>query len=278
MRQPLRISVLAIVSAVATLLAQGGPQGRGHVGPGPRLGFGPMAGLGTAHGKVVTGAPYSADVSNQSTQTLADGNNISRTTEGHVSRDSQGRTYSQDTMTGGPFGSKGPVTITFITDPVAGYSYMLNSEKKTAMRRALRKPPEGVGYGNRMLRGERRRDHPNFVTSDLGTQSINGVQATGKSITHTVPAEAMGNSLPLVSTSETWYSPDLQIIVLAKRNDPRFGQSTFSITNIQRAEPSPSLFQVPSEYTVTDAKDHRGSRGRHGRGVPPTGTPEPSQL
>ena len=273
MRQPLRISVLALCSVMGTLLAQGGPPGRGPGmrgpgGPGP--GFGPMPGLGMAHGKTITGAPYSADVGNQSTQVLADGNNITRSTAGHVARDSQGRTYSQETITGGPFGSQGPVTITFISDPVAGYFYILNSQKKTATRRPLRTPPDRFSPANRPHRGDRS-NNPNFVTNDLDTQTINGVQATGKSTTHTVPAGAMGNSLPLVSTSETWYSPDLQIVVEAKRNDPRMGQSVFDVTNIQRAEPAASLFQVPSDYTVTDAKSHRGgfSRGGSRNAAPP---------
>jgi hypothetical protein len=97
---------------------------------------------------------------------------------------------------------------------------------------------------------------------DLGTQTIAGVNAQGKTVTHTVPAGAIGNAQPIVSTSETWYSPDLQVIVLAKRKDPRMGDSTYSLTNIQRAEPAASLFQVPSDYTIQDAAAGRGGRFR----------------
>ncbi|MFL6545931.1 MAG: hypothetical protein ACJ8LM_12220, partial [Candidatus Udaeobacter sp.] len=55
------------------------------------------------------------------------------------------------------------------------------------------------------------------------------------------------------STSEIWYSPALQIVVSSKRNDPRTGESTYTLSNIQRGEPNPSLFQVPSDYTIQDA-------------------------
>ena len=58
--------------------------------------------------------------------------------------------------------------------------------------------------------------------------------------------------MPLVSVNETWYSPDLQTVVESKRDDPRFGETTFSLTNIQKGEPPASLFQVPSDYTVKD--------------------------
>jgi hypothetical protein len=218
-------------------------------------------------GKVVTGAPYSADVSNQSVQSLTDGNTVQHSTTGHISRDSLGRTYSQETITGGPLGQQGPVVVTFINDPVAGYSYVLNANTKVATRRTVPKPPSGTPPSGNPPNGPRGpRDSANTTTTDLGTQTIGGVTAQGKSVTHTVPAGAMGNAQPIVSTSETWYSPDLQVIVVAKRNDPRMGQSTYSLTNIQRSEPAASLFQVPSDYTVQDAA---AGRAGHFRGGPP---------
>src|SRR5437867_6535057 len=48
---------------------------------------------------------------------------------------------------------------------------------------------------------------------------------------------------------EQWRSPDLQLSVLSKHADPRMGETVYSLTNISRAEPSPTLFQVPPEYT-----------------------------
>ncbi|MBV9762500.1 MAG: hypothetical protein JO340_18210 [Acidobacteriaceae bacterium] len=223
---------------------------RGEGGPAP-FSFGMHA------GKVVAGAPFSADATDQATQTLADGNTITHTISGHMARDSQGRTYIQHTINGGPLAQNGPVTIVFLSDPVAGYAYVLDPNKKTATRRAIKSPGEEAG-------GEPPRpprpNSNNRVESDLGTQNINGVAAQGKSIVHTIPAGEMGNSKPIVSTSETWYSPDLQIPVMAKHNDPRSGSSVFALTNIVRGDPPASLFQVPSDYTVKDAPAGRGHR------------------
>jgi hypothetical protein len=53
--------------------------------------------------------------------------------------------------------------------------------------------------------------------------------------------------------NETWYSPELQMVILSKRSDPRFGETTYRVTNIVRSEPDAALFQVPSEYTVIDS-------------------------
>jgi hypothetical protein len=183
-----------------------------------------------------------------------------------VARDNDGRTYSEETITGGFLGQNGPTTLVFLSDPVAGYSYLLNASTKVAKRRPLRPSQEGGPRGSR-----NRPANPNVVTTDLGTQMMNGVNAQGKSTTHTIPAGAMGNAQPLISTSETWYSPDLQVVVSSKRNDPMSGQSNYALTNIQRTAPNPSLFQVSSDYTVQDEPAGRGfgpgrRLGLHGPG------------
>jgi hypothetical protein len=266
MKRNFRFLALTAVLTVGGLYGQDGPPPGpppGGMGPGGG-GFGRMGpGMGGPMHKVVTGAPYSADVSNQVVETLSDGNTIQRTTTGHVARDPQGRTYSQETINGGPLAQNGPVTITFINDPVGGYAYVLNASTKTATRRAIKarpagEPPAGASFGRGPGRG--RGDSANVVSNDLGTQNVGGVSAQGKSVTRTIPAQAMGNAQPIVSTNETWYSPDLQILVLAKRYDPRVGQSTYSLTNIQRTEPAATLFQVPSDYTVKDAANGPGQR------------------
>ena len=214
-------------------------------------GGGPIAFGGGRPGKVVTGQPYSADVSNSMQQTLMDGNTISRTTSGHVSRDSKGRTYSEETIEGGPWAqSGGTVTITFIADPVAGYAYVLNATKKVAMRRALR-AHNGERAGMRPPFDSVAKD--NRVEADLGQQTIDGINATGKSVTRTIPAGSIGNSQPITEKSEVWTAPDLQVVVRSTYNDPRWGQSTYTLTNLRRGEPNAALFQVPADYTIQDA-------------------------
>jgi hypothetical protein len=40
------------------------------------------------------------------------------------------------------------------------------------------------------------------------------------------------------------------MVVLSKRNDPRIGETVYRLTNIQRGDPNPALFHVPSGFTV----------------------------
>ena len=53
--------------------------------------------------------------------------------------------------------------------------------------------------------------------------------------------------------TETWFSPELKVMVLKKHNDPRNGEIIYRLTNISRAEPDHSLFEVPADYTVKEA-------------------------
>jgi hypothetical protein len=259
-------SVVAAALFVGVASAQfGGPPGPPPVGPHER-GFGPGAfGPGMRPGRTITGAPYTATASDTFTQTLANGNTIQRTTTATVARDSSGRTYEQRTVTGGPFTSgNGPTTITFIEDPVAGYSYVLNATTKVAMRRAIHTPGGNGPLAQGTPRGERPAN-PNVVETDLGTNMVNGVNAQGKRSVHTIPAGTIGNAQAITSTNETWFSPDLHVIVSATRNDPRTGATVYALTNVQRAEPAATLFQVPSDYTVQDARGFN----RQGRGPRP---------
>src|SRR5579875_1927299 len=120
MKKIINVAFAALLLS-ALSFAQRGP-GRGF-GPGAGPGLGP--GFGPHFGKVVTGEPYSATVTNQRNETLQDGNTVQQTTTTQVARDSQGRTYEQTTLTGGPLGAQnGPKTLVFLSDPVAGYSYV----------------------------------------------------------------------------------------------------------------------------------------------------------
>ncbi len=221
------------------------------------LGFAGMHG-----GKVVTGAPFSAVAVSETTQTLADGNHISRKTQTSLFRDSQGRVRREVTLaTFGPLAASGEQkSIVVIHDPVAGANFILHPDQKTAEQMGK---PFGKMIGAMKNKMEYRQQQEiasgDLKKEDLGTQTIAGVSAQGTRMTHTIPAGQIGNEKPITIVSEHWYSNDLQLVVMSKRSDPRFGDTTYTLTNIQRAEPDASLFAVPSDYNVT-----QGRPGRHG--------------
>jgi len=216
-------------------------------------------------GKVVTGAPYSAQAVTEHTQVLPDGNNIHTTTTANVYRDSQGRTRrEQELGTVGSWAAEGgPRQMIAIADPVGGSIYMLNPKTQVARQMAF---PQHAGARGNAERAERTKaENPNVTTESLGTQVINGVTAQGTRTTRTIPAGQEGNQAPIVITMERWYSPELQTVVMRKETNPQFGETTFQLTNIVRAEPQAALFQVPSTYTI---KSGRPSRNESAEGTP----------
>jgi hypothetical protein len=88
----------------------------------------------------------------------------------------------------------------------------------------------------------------------LGTQTVEGLLVKGTRSTSTIPEGAIGNDRAIETISERWFSDDLQTVVMTKRSDPRSGTQTFRLVNVLRAEPSPSLFQLPSDYTLVGGK------------------------
>ena len=247
-------AVIAAGLLAGSAAAQAGgplPGGPPPGGPHGGRGFGPgLFGPGMHPGKVVTGAPYSANATNTFTQKLADGNTITRTTSATVARDSSGRTYEKQTISGGPLAANGATTVIFLTDPVAGYAYVLNPSTKTGTQRPLHAPPAGSDGGNH---SGTRPNNPNVVVTDLPTISLNGVNdASGKMITRTIPAGTVGNSAPIVSTETIYTSASLQVVVQAKRSDPRTGNSDYEL-NVTANSADPSLFSVAG-YNLTDAK------------------------
>ena len=90
----------------------------------------------------------------------------------------------------------------------------------------------------------------NARTESLGKQSIEGVEVEGTRKTIEIPAGEIGNERPIEIVFERWYSPELQVVVMTKHSDPRFGETTYRLTNISRTEPAHELFEVPADYTV----------------------------
>jgi hypothetical protein len=62
----------------------------------------------------------------------------------------------------------------------------------------------------------------------------------------------------------------LQVVVKSTRSDPRFGTTTYTLTNVQRTEPAATLFTVPTDYTVQQGGPRGGARGAM-RALPPGG-------
>src|SRR5580658_3117535 len=264
-----------VLSSAAVQAQRHGPDGPPPFGgPMELMGFEGMHG-----GKTVKGAPFSATATSETTETLQDGSVIHRTSQVSMYRDSQGRSRNEATFTGfGPLTASGtPKKMVMISDPVAGVHIMLDDDKKVAHKSAFRahtgttsNADSAASYEGREQGRMQKEEAAGLLKKEsLGTQVINGVMAEGTRITRTIPAGQIGNEKALQVVSERWYSTDLQIVLKSTRTDPRFGTTTYTVTNVQRTEPSASLFAVPAGYSIQS-----GGRGAGGPGArAPIGAP-----
>ncbi len=282
--------------------------------------------------KNVKNAPYSAEVISEKTQTLPDGNQITRKSSTYSWRDSAGRTR-QETRD-----AKGDIKSINIHDAVDGTRYVLSPSKKSATKFSIDKglnkrieeikekakamakdgkahiiershPGEEIIVkrfespttdGKKEIReevklsvvrasaeaspgnaqvyafsagdgaaigqafGESMRNGPigmsfqdlkwsgKSTTNALGFKDFDGVRAEGKNVSYTIPAGEIGNRNPIVVSTETWTSPDLQVVVYSKHSDPRVGETVYRLANLKRGEPPAGMFTVPEGYTLKE--------------------------
>ena len=240
--------------------------------------------------KPIKGAPFSAQVVSENTQTLANGVHISSKSAGMLYRDSDGRTRSEEPRDGDP-------EMVLINDPIAGVSYRLHMFNHTAVKvkydslegnRKVEELKAEIEHRHsemehkRMTEGEvvdarSRQLHSGVankvelaiterqLTEDrelgrerkvesLGTQTVEGVQAVGTRVTFTFAAGTEGNDQSFDIVHEKWYSADLQMVVMTRHSDPRSGDHVYRLTNINRSEPARSLFEAPSDFALKEEK------------------------
>src|SRR5262245_43079010 len=197
--------------------------------------------------RIIKGAPYSGEAINEFVQMLPDGNRITRKTVAKTYRDSDGRTRREQTITNWTTGVE--TSTIFIGDPVAGLSFVLEPETRTAYReaqvvaRTVPGTPEGGARGGGGGRGGAVRAYgpegtvvtvqpapappaggrggvagvkvpgPDATTEQLGQKVIEGVMADGTRTTTIIPAGSIGNEQPIKVVTEEWFSPDLQVLV-----------------------------------------------------------------
>ncbi|HLX42837.1 MAG TPA: hypothetical protein VKR43_05360 [Bryobacteraceae bacterium] len=231
-------------------------------------------------GDPIKGAPYSAEAVTQTTQTLADGSHIVNSSSSMIYRDSEGRERREESIGKlGTMSAEGvPVKAVFISDPVAKVSYSLDASTHTAHKMvgigggfattiAAVKPGTTVstnrsfGYSTggaaapgmfvetHIIGGN---DKSPAKVEKLGVQTMEGVQAEGTRTTATIAAGQIGNERDINIVSERWYSQELQVLVMSRHSDPRMGETVYKLTNINRAEPLRSMFEVPADYTISE--------------------------
>jgi len=234
--------------------------------------------VGGFGGKTVTGKPFQAKFTITRVETLPN-NTITNTVIGILARDSDGSTYRDVTLPAiGPWASSGkPQEFVYIKNVTKLMDYIINVGKGTYREFASRPrnsagtdrnsgwgPREGStggGPGNETVN-----DNPSATYSDPATGT--SYKVDDRKVTRTIPAGQIGNQNDIVITSERWYSPDLELVLQETRSDPRFGNSTYQVTNIGAT--SVSFTPDPSLKLVQGGRFDRGGTRRGAGKLPPS--------
>ncbi len=237
--------------------------------------------------QVVVGKPVAATEERKTVQTLADGTQLENSDSNLYYRDSQGRTRVEQTSQGttrivinDPVAHTNivlnPATKTArkVTLPPVGPAGQLLPAGAPQATGGLQAPggrqgptaTAGVAMrGGRNGGGSAAADYADgyaagqaaaikdlhLNTEDLGVQTVNGMAAQGTRVTQIIPAGRIGNNRDIHVVNERWFSSDLQMLVKTVNSDPRFGVTTYQLTNIVLNVDS-SLFQIPPDYTVVE--------------------------
>ena len=194
-------------------------------------------------------APFQATVTLEVTRHLADGGTVTIQNHRMVVRDSQGNIY-QERRTLVPPGQEPRVRSIEISSPVTHTKYFCDPKLTQCELRTYNEEAEDATVPA-VLSGD---ENPNFKRLDLGTKTIEGVDAVGTRETLTIPAGARGNSAPMENTREYWYSPQLQLNLRVLRLTPLEGDQSLAVTNLQLTEPDPQLFVIPPNCKIVDKR------------------------
>jgi hypothetical protein len=199
----------------------------------------------------VAGRPFSGRDHIEWTRTLGDGTVVTTHLYAFLARDGQGRIYREHVsfvpMNSNQQSRRREMDL---LDPVAHTrtTCMVATRKCTitdyhASTSFTPGPVGAFDKGTRYLSRE-----------SLGTDVVDGLNVVGTRETVTISAGAVGNSQPLVTTKEFWYSPELQVNLAVTRKDPRDGTQMIQVVDLSRSEPDAATFQVPSGYAVEDIR------------------------
>jgi hypothetical protein len=230
-------------------------------------------------GAAVKGAPYSGVEISEFTQVLADGTRIHNESRTDVYRDSDGRVRREtpEAVTIWDPLAKASYFLnkqdqTYRQMPLAVQFLSSSVSKDGAVRTTMRvgsdagagtavmiapppgpdgaPPPPPPGGGQLFFAKQiARTGGPEIGPGEsLGRQTMEGVAADGSRRVDTIETGAIGNDRPIQVTSERWYSPELQTVVMTRQNDPRMGEQVFRLTNIVRGDQPANLFTIPANY------------------------------
>lgn len=202
----------------------------------------------------VGGLSFSAVVEQKMTQTLKDGTTFQRRTTAFIARDFRGRIHNESREVLSITSTREPALLSVhIYDPNTRLNAFLNPRTHIARQSTLPNPPlTAPPLDWAQQKSAHDRVSPNVRLEDLGTNNLDGVEIHGYRRAITLSTKVSGTDQPIVIIDEYWYSDELHLNMLAKHSDPRTGDLTVTVTQLNRNEADADLFEIPTNYKILD--------------------------
>jgi hypothetical protein len=170
-----------------------------------------------------------------------------------VARDASGRIYQERAYFVPNDGKRESfVTQIEISDPAAGQIYICRTAEHVCRLRGF-SANAGPDF---TLVAPASAGQPGVTVESLGTQNVAGFETVGTRETHVLGAATIGNEAPILERKEFWYSAELGINLITKREDAKFStHQNFEVGNISRGEPDVKLFNLPAGYKILDLRN-----------------------
>jgi hypothetical protein len=218
--------------------------------------IGPIRSMTGNGNELVLKVPYSAQSHFTSFKKLADGTTTRSESGGSEARDSLGRTYSASERHW-TYLDKGKSILKSemlyrIDDPVSNTETKWDSTSKEV--KVIHWPKRAPGGTSCNLCGAFSADVPGIVVEKLVVRTIEGVVAEGTRSTDKITEAQDQNGRALSVVHESWYCPELKIVVLETNDDPRSGTWRHELVNIVRGEPDVTEYRPPADYIVNHVR------------------------
>jgi hypothetical protein len=200
---------------------------------------------------IVPGEPIVETAKVTNTTNLSDGSKHTITLLERKWRDSQGRFREETAQV--TEGERAVFNTASILDPTKNIVITLNLDSKLAIVFHL---PEHGPHAFRVLdiqkeKPEKVKQNDQTKVENLEERKIAGLDAVGTRVTQTKPSKTAGVDTTIVIVNERWVNPDSKILLASSLEDPK-GKKAMEVTKLDRTEPDANLFQISSDFTVTD--------------------------
>jgi hypothetical protein len=210
----------------------------------------------------VKNSPFSLKLAAEWVRPMNNGGTFTTQNSRPIRRDSKGRIY-QERWLMTPKGSGIPSQMSWIqiVDPEAKTIYQCNARQKVCDLVGLSDNVDLRIDPAKFVSGEVKDREGNVkgkrVHEDLGESYFAGVRVHEYRDTTTLNPGALGNDLPMVSTRQYSFSPELGFNLRSTIEAPQLGTQRFTVTELETGEQDAKWFEPPEGYRVVD---HRKAR------------------